>query len=49
MKAEIIISLLKNVYPIVRPVLIDAIKKTDNEIDDVVFRIFDILIGWEEK
>lgn len=48
MKSEMMIKLLKTVYPVVRPVIISAIENTDNEIDDTIFEIFDLLIGWEE-
>lgn len=44
MKADTIINLLKTVYPVVRPVIMDAIKKTDNEVDDTIFAIFDLLL-----
>lgn len=45
MKAELILSLIERIYPIVRPVIKDAVSKSDNEIDDMVLSALDFLLN----
>lgn len=44
MDAKIAIIVLKALYQFVRPVLMKAVKESDNKVDDFILEIFDKIL-----
>lgn len=45
MNEEIIVMLLKVIYPVIRPDMVDAAQRSETKIDDRAIGLLDLLLG----
>ena len=47
--ANVILMILKAIYPTMRPILKKAVNDPDQDWDDVLMSVLDKILGYEEK